>query len=264
MIGVPSYDGKVDAHLTDALLHEFPRLAMLGWQTGFQASLGIAIVSTARNKLCERFLADRWKDPWGREHAFTDLVFIDADVSFPAGALARLLEHDVDVVFGATPLKVEGEGYPCELARDEQGAAAANGETGLFEATYGPAGFLRIRRGALERLAAWQAEHGVEEVVERNAFGEELGRYRAFFHIAHEGTRYVGEDVWFFERWREAGGQAWLDPGIELFHTGTKRWRGHVGEFLRARQAELDDERAVQKRLEAGRAEKGIQAGSAA
>jgi hypothetical protein len=236
-VAVAAYDGKNDLSLTSALLREFGLLAQAGWVAGFDGLPGCAIVSTARNKLADRFLMDHWLDPDGGEHPFTDLVFIDADVTFERGGLLRLLSHDVDVVFGAPRLKTEPEGYPCEVLRNADGTLAGDAALGLLRAQYGPAGFLRIRRPALVRLV----NSGLApEIVERNAWGEPLGDYRAFFQIAYQGSRCVGEDVWFFERWAEAGGEAWLDPELRFSHSGIGRWAGCVGDFIRAQNTAMD------------------------
>jgi hypothetical protein len=245
-VAVATYDGTVDVRLTAALLHEFHLLQQAGWVTAFDALEGCCYVEVARNKLADRFLRDHWTDPRGAQKPFSDLVFVDADVHFAPGALLRLLSHDVDVVFGATPLKHDREGYPCELVRDERGGASSDPATGLIEAAYGPAGFLRIRRGALAELAA---STRVPEVIERTLAGQEIGKYRAFFQTEYAGTRFVGEDVLFFERWRAHKGRAWLDPEIPLFHRGSKTWAGHAGNYLRAREAEARMERQAQERL---------------
>lgn len=230
MVCMATYDGKNDAALTEALMKEVPLLLTDRWIVGFARLEHNAIIASARNLLCDRFLRDWW--PWsdGEKRPYTDMLFIDADVTFEQGAIQRILQHDVDVVFGCPPMKVDGEeSWPCEFERDEGGYATPDPRTGLLAMTYGPAGFLRIRRQALQKLSD---EGLAPEVVDKNCYGTELGRYRAFFHVDHVGARYIGEDVYFYERFRKTGGTVWMDPTLGFEHSGTKRWKGNVGAFL--------------------------------
>lgn len=246
-VAVASYDGKLDTHLCGRLLGEQVILAMHGYGMGFDAVNGNALVPVARNLLVHQFLQDYFEAPDGTRHPYANLLFIDADVTPEPGALLHILQHDVDVVFGVPRHKTEtAESYPVEFVRDAQGRAGTDPETGLIEATFGPAGFLRIRRGVLERMvAAGQAP----EVVEKDWQGQVVRRYRAFFSVGQQGTSYIGEDVWFLNNARNAGVRCWCDPGLGFEHSGTKRWKGHVGHFLRARQAEVDMEADAQRRM---------------
>ena len=236
-VAIASYDGKIDAHLAKALLNEQNLLHVQRWIMGFDVLEHNAIIATARNLLVDHFLRDfyTWGPDGSERLPYTDLLFIDADVTFERGAIARIVQHDADVVFGCPPMKLDDECYPFEFERNAEGYGYHDERNGLIPATFGPAGFLRIRRGVFDRMiAAGKAP----EVISRNHMGVELERHRAFFHVGHEGTRYIGEDVWFFERWREAGGRVWLDPELGFEHSGLKRWKGHIGHFIQAKQAE--------------------------
>lgn len=228
VIATPAYDGK----LTDGCAKSISDARILciraGIWTDFLTLGGCAYLPMARNKLVRDFLANS---------KATDLVFIDADVGFSARSLVRLLGHDVDVVAGAYRYKVDEERYPVlPLAADgHEGEATApprvDEATGLITAGMVPSGFLRIRRAVFERFLEHYGAPNLA-VVERNRDGTERERYYDFFDTQKVGEQWFGEDVRFGQLWQAMGGELWIDPDLDLTHTGVKHYPGNYHRFL--------------------------------
>ena len=60
-----------------------------------------SLITRARNTLVAQFLDQCDKNP--EEH--THLMFIDADISFPAQSIKRMIDYDKDIVTGVYPRK---------------------------------------------------------------------------------------------------------------------------------------------------------------
>jgi hypothetical protein len=215
LVAIPAYDGKVYAETARALLDEQAVAAGQGVVITTRILPRCSLITMARNRLCAQFL-DGDDDR---------LVFVDSDVSWEPGALARLAQHPVDVVGGAYRFKEEGEGYPVGWL--DKAELWADPSTGLLEVRSVPGGFLAISRAALERLRA--AHPG-------RAYEHRGHATHAFFAAPVEDGHLWGEDAWFCEEWRRAGGAVWLDPELTLtHHEGAQAWTGCIGSWLRRR-----------------------------
>jgi len=47
----------------------------------------------------------------------------------------------------------------------------------------------------------------------------------------------VSEDAVFCAKWRSTGGRVWIDPSLNLGHTGSQTWRGNFAEFIAPKEA---------------------------
>jgi len=105
----------------------------------------------------------------------------------------------------------------------------ADPETGLLEVAGVPAGFMRVTRAMLEKMidAYPQTEFYVESMADTKVYG--------LFEDWRDGNLKYGEDYSFCRRWREIGGQVWVNPEIKMGHVGFKTFQGHLGDYLRNR-----------------------------
>lgn len=207
-LAVPSY-GPISGHTAFSLFRAHPALLEAGYAVELGLLLGDCHVDDARNTLVADFL----------DSGCSDLVFIDSDIGFQNADLLRLLSHDRDVVGGAYPKKSDIEEFPVWLAGGEVWSDA----DGLIEVNGIATGFLRIRRAALERLAA-------EAVSYRTSAGRSVKLI--FERLIVDGARYSG-DIAFCHKWRQVGGRAYVDPDCYLEHRGEKSWIGTFGSHLR-------------------------------
>jgi hypothetical protein len=206
-VGIPSIDGKPCANTVDSLLAE----TVLGYGQGVHFlvmwEIGCSLIGVARNKLARRFL----DIPQA-----ACLVFVDSDISWKGGELARLARRPEDVVGGTyrakhdEPVKFHIRGIP-EPAGD------------LLKVEGLPGGFLKISRRALETVKA-------------QPYREESGReMRDFFPTGLIDGEIWGEDYGFCRLWRQSGGSVFLDPSIQLrHHDGFRSYSGDVAAWLEA------------------------------
>jgi hypothetical protein len=161
-----------------------------------------SLVTRARNIMVAKFL---------ETPDATHILFVDADTIFKPEDAYRLLAANEDVVAGRYPLKT----YPIEPVGEAVPGAEVR-EDGFVEAMYGGTGFMLIHRSVFVRMLDQYPEityHTKEPGVDHHAFFE--------CGIEPETKVYFGEDVMFCHRWRQMGGQVWLDTKSRLSHVGT-------------------------------------------
>jgi len=175
---------------------------------------GDCYLASARNRLVHKFLSEFPEA--------TDLFFLDDDVGWtdPEAPLRMLLDPE-DVVAGAYPKKQETLEFP--VVMDESQGHLIQTKSGLFKALRVPTGFLRIRRHVMEKMAA--ACPTYRQALPDGSFI----RIAEIFRMGAYGTDYWwGEDFDWCNRWREMGGEIWVDPSIEFTHSGRKQWKGRL------------------------------------
>jgi hypothetical protein len=201
MIGIPSYSWTVKIPTMRSLLTDLGALTARGDGYLLHDEAGNTEISMAREAIVRRFL----------DSDCTDLVFVDDDVCWEAGALLSLLDRPVDLVAGIYPKRTEPLSWPVGWLEGSDLQAV----DGLLEVASVPTGFLRLTRACLERMQA--------------AFGAAM-----FDNIRHETGRY-SEDISFCQRWRSIGGKVWIDPEIHMAHVGYHGFTGRLGDWLRER-----------------------------
>lgn len=193
-LAVPAYDG-VGAGAAWSLAHAQQKLLEAGRGSEVAILGGDCHVDDARNMLIWKFLSTDCED----------LVFLDTDLKWDPDDLVKLCKYDRQVV-GATYQKRQlSTEYPVRfLERKELWAE----HDGLIEVAGLPAGFLRIRRDAMEKMAAASAQYKVKD--------EDVA-HEVFRRDTHDLTRFSG-DYEFCRRWREMGGQCYLAPEPLMEH----------------------------------------------
>ncbi|TAJ74722.1 MAG: hypothetical protein EPO51_01305 [Phenylobacterium sp.] len=175
----------------------------------------------------------------------THLMFIDADIGFTPDQVGRMLRFDQDVVAGMYPLKVVddseqamrrfAEGEPMETAQLRYlGAFLApdlRRETdGFVTAEFAGTGFMLIKRRALERMIDAYPQLRFTAVHDRARPVESPNQYALFDGmIDPESGHYLSEDYTFCRRWRDIGGDVWLDTRSRLTHVGSRDFAGDAG-----------------------------------
>lgn len=214
-LATPAYDG-LSAGYSESLFASQRALMNAGIPAELAIFAGNCHVDDSRNQLVREFL----------ETDCTDLLFLDADVSWDADALVRLCRHDRDVVGGCYPLRSSEEKYPV-VHLGAPGAEINSAPDGLIEVEHTPTGFLKIRRAALERLA--------EEAISHSLSNDKPGRMAVPIIFERTVVNNVrrGGDVTFCHKWRDAGGSVWIDPEMWFEHFGEHSWNGSYAAYLR-------------------------------
>ncbi len=182
----------------DAVEASTPVCEKAGWEVLSVYEIDNAYVSGARCSMLRKAL-------------FTNpdaIVFLDHDVSWGPTDLLRLLEMDDPVIAGTYRFKLDEERYMGGVFVDEAGTVIRRPD-GCVAATLVPAGFLKITRGAINAFM----EHYPALV-----FGEKCNpQIDMFNHGAIDGV-WWGEDYAFSKRWRDAGGELWIKPDLDITH----------------------------------------------
>ena len=131
----------------------------------------------------------------------THLLFLDDDMYFPPDLVNRLLKHDVDCVGVNYRKRTRGTEF---VAADLDGNVLpiTQDATGLQPVLYTGFGLFLIKRKVLEAIEAPRFEHWWDE---RN-------------------QTYVGEDIAFFNKVRQAGFTVYVDQEAS-------RQVEHIGDF---------------------------------
>jgi hypothetical protein len=234
-LATPCYGGLVNAFFMRSVLSLQEACRERGVGLHVELVGGDALITRARSRLAEQFLA---------HPQATHLFFCDADIGFSPKNLFRLLDADKDVAGGVYPLKQ----IDWEKARAAAKAgvgdlqAASVGyvvrflptpgntvevEEGMAKVSYVGTGFLLIKRAAMQRV--------VNAHPELRAHMGDMADPRAptavmVFEtmIEPETGQYLSEDYAFCRRWRDLGGEIWADMEAPLTHVGHAAYTGSL------------------------------------
>jgi len=188
---------------------------------------GNAMIHSARNEIIQQFL----------KTDFTDLVFIDADISWVPEDFFKLLNHDVSVVGATYPYKQNDLRF---VMKTGDGKAPEFQPNGLMKVQGLGMGFFRLTREAVQHL--WDSS------MPYSRYGTDV-EFRAVFEFPIVNGEETGEDIAMCLKLDEV----WLDPTICLEHSGDRQHFGNPVQWLDMVRAEVarrdaltDEERAVE------------------
>ncbi|WP_345497991.1 DUF707 domain-containing protein [Nocardia callitridis] len=145
---------------------------------------------------------------------FEELMWIDADISFPVDAVEQLRRFDLPIVCAVYTKKGQRELVAHLEPGTEKLTFGVGG--GLTKIKYGATGFLLTKREVYEKI---QADHQLPTCNKQ--FGRPMVPY--FLPMAvpdGENHWYLGEDYAFCERARRSGFDIMADTTIRLGHIG--------------------------------------------
>lgn len=197
--------------------HTVILLERMGIAHDEQMIIGSSNLPKARNYLTAHFRAGDWDD----------LVWIDADMSWPANAIIRLLASDKPVV-GIVGRRKTDEVSWCVLPMP-QDTVINQDDMGMIEVRRLGTGLMKISREAFETIIAVRPDlkRPGDAVLMTEA---ERAAYYKFFAFGDDD---MGEDYWFCDLYRSCGGQVWVDPSIEMGHIGPKEFVGKFEDALK-------------------------------
>jgi len=184
---------------------------------------GTAILPRVRNRLVAHAMQE--KCDW--------IVFVDDDIAFNAEDFFKLLRHDVDIV-AAAPAKRHHrwDEQPAAVAKFPVGGRISGKHTEagrLWKMDAVATGFMAIRSTVIDRLEAVTTPYVTEGVQVRTWFWLEL----------LDGTD-EGEDYNFCRKFRQVGGECWVDPDIRVRH-----YTGSVCHDVCLADAQIQEEEAA-------------------
>lgn len=231
MIGCPS--GAGHPHYTTNLCSE--RMIMEGLENGWQVDHYFrghdSMITRARDVIFSNFY---------HEPTYTDLFFLDDDVACRPGSFTRIMNHPVDLVGGAYRGKREPEEYTIRaLPSGEDGRHLQfDPETKLMEVEAVATGFMRITRKCAETFVnadpdAWYYDCTAPK---------DMKVFSIFDNYLDRPARAKwSEDYYFCRKYRELGGRVWVDPMLELDHTGEKTFTGCLFDYLKRTQPKIEE-----------------------
>ncbi len=218
-IATTAYDSP-DASYTFSMQRTREWLHKAGYGTEYMLLSGNCHVDDARNTIVQEFLLTDC----------TDLVFIDADVSWEPADLMLLCIQDCDVVGGVYPFRRDTAQSKMNMPVRMIPGLVDPDESGLIEVEGLPAGFLRIRRHVLEMLAEdanryWnRADRRLEVPI--------------LFERTYSDDLRMGGDLAFCAKWRAKGGKVHAVYDLRLGHTAKTIVRDSLGAALRRQGGE--------------------------
>jgi len=199
----------------DSLEASVPLLNAAGWDHYMVPEVGNPYISAARAKMLRKAL-DAKADV---------IVFIDHDVSWRPEDLLKLLETEGDVVAGTYRYKSEEVSYMGTILSDINCRPVVR-KDGCIAATLVPAGFLKITTKCVDKFM---------QAYPDLCYGEKYSQSVDLFnHGAYKGN-WWGEDYAFCRNWKDAGGEIWLVPDLDLdHHSATESFPGNFHKFMLA------------------------------
>jgi hypothetical protein len=215
-LAIPARDGSVKIDTMMCILDGFVDALIEGWAFDVHPSMANPI-SAARNLLLAQFAASDCDE----------IVYLDWDIGWPAKQLIELLKYDVDFVGAVPPHRSDAGGFP---VRWDSTAShiAPDPKTGLIKIEGMPMAFARITRRAVEAMIKAYSHLEYDHPGAPNNVAWRL------FSFDLIGRGEWSEDMMFCRRFREIGGEVWIDPTISFSHIGPKRFVGSVHDHLTA------------------------------
>lgn len=208
----PSLAGPT-APFIEALERSIPLITGAGWDEAFVQELGCPYISHARATMLRKAL-DGGADV---------IVFLDYDLSWRPEDLLKLIETPDPVVAGLYRYKKDDEEYMGAIMDGADGRPVVRAD-GCIRGFRVPAGFLKVTREAVRTFM-----RAYPELVYGHAENPSVD---LFNHGAHEGVWY-GEDMAFSRRWKDCGGEIWIQPDLSLtHHSADKVYPGNFHNFM--------------------------------
>lgn len=180
------------------------------------------------------------------EHGgFTDVLLIDSDESWEPDGVVRLLMHPQEIVAGTYRMKNKWDTYVGTIQQRNGvpvGKMLADG-TPLIAADRVAAGFLRIKVSALRKWAA-----AYPDLISNEPDGRKI---QFFSRMLSPNGEMMCQDMAFSKRWRDIGGELWIDPMIKIGHWGMECHSGDFDAYLKDRKKTQDAFAIVQNMAEA-------------
>jgi hypothetical protein len=165
---------------------------------------GVAQIDVARNRMATEALAD----------GFDELMWIDADMAFEPQSVGRLRAHNLPVVCGLYPTKVEKR-LTSQLLPGTHALIFGEGG-GLVEIRYAATGFLYTRRQVYLDVQ----RHESLPVCNQGSGLSVVPYFLPMVLQEEDGFHYLAEDYAFSERVRRCGHRVFADTTIRLQHIG--------------------------------------------
>ena len=223
-VATPCYGGMVTQEYALSMMELTHACLFNNIQLSVRLVGNESLITRGRNHLVSAFMASD----------FENFMFIDADIEFDAMDVIKMLKYDELVLSGAYPLKTE----PIKYVVNGMSNKKHNKYENLLSVRDTGTGFLLFKREVIEKMKkAYPELHyetdldcesymGIQDENYKNKLKENLYSLFDTMHDTEDNNRYLSEDFTFCKRWKDIGGEIWLDTDINLSHVGRKKYVG--------------------------------------
>ncbi len=220
LVAVPSHSKRMSVFCAQSLMNVVQALNVMQDVNGnpvkyeFKFEMGNPWISMARNNLARYFM----------EKDYTDMIFIDDDIGFPAPAFVDLCWAKEELISGVYPKKQDDVCFAMLLKTDADNHPI--NKDGVFEAISLPTGFMKIKRVVFDKIAAAHPELAYADPIN----GKKT--YNFFAEYVEDG-KFYGDDYGFCNHWTRLGGKCWVLPDVTFSHSGEKAYFGNLYEYIK-------------------------------
>ena len=201
-IGTVSSSATVSAYYASSIFKSQKLLKENGIDCYLDIIIDEPLIQLARNKLLSIFI----------ESDCDELVFIDSDQAWAPEDLLKLINIDKDFV-GAPVIFKNSNRYNVSFE------SISNED--LIKVDSVGTGFLKISK----KVAV-----AVSDVSKKYRDGESFNKMA--FEVNVVDGNIVSEDFMFCKKWKDLGGEVFIDPSIDPYHIGNASFRGDFKEYI--------------------------------
>jgi hypothetical protein len=231
MIGMPMYGGQCfsNCFISCIALTNLLRNAGIGFR--IMHLTNESMITRARNQIAKQLM----------KSDCTHLLFIDADMGFDAEGVMRMIDADVDVLAAVYPKKsydiskgVQAirDGYPVEGFMEYCTTMTFYPHKDIdldstdwskpVEVRFAGTGLMLIKREVFETMQPHVPSFVDDEDKDAMTHGYFLN------DVDPDSGKMMGEDHYFCQKWREAGGKVHAAAWVVVNHMGTHVFNGPI------------------------------------
>lgn len=215
-IATPSMTGEYCGEYVNALINTIQMIRQCGGDADWGRIEHSPDLCLSRAKMIGSFL---------RNKSCTHMMMIDDDMGWDPIDVIRLIGAGKDFVGAAGPKKIGGG--PQFAFTSMRGAGTDS--NGLMQVQEVGGAFLLLTRDACTRMVQQYRDLGFGD---GSHFQPEVALFDPIIVDGRYGRQRKFEDYAFCHRWRQIGGEIFIDVNIRLKHKGSHTWRGATVDIM--------------------------------
>jgi len=216
LIAIPAFGGNVSEKTLTGVYETTRDFVREGISIELITAVNDSIIHHARSNLANFFYHNT---------DATHLLWVDADIGFHSGDVAKLVELNTEFAAATYPKKTLPLRYSCALPKE---GIIWNKQHTAIQAAYVGSGFQLLSRSVFERIAKKfpEIQYSPRSESRRITPAEAAHSFHYYDTYTDKNGMLVGEDYAFCGRFRKAGGTIWLRPDVVLSHVGSHVFTG--------------------------------------
>lgn len=220
LLATPSYDGRFDVRYVDSLIKTLELCAQNNIKVLPYFLCYDSLIQRARNDYFKVFYNNKELDV---------LFFIDSDMGWNPNDFIKLVNSDKDMIGATYRKKTDNEELYAfkALGEDENTFEITPDNDGLLKIAGIGYGFLKISRNCADML--FENEPNFYYGDKNNSADIVKNICEC---VVNKNNHFVSEDIIVGYKWRQMGGDVFLDTKIQCSHVGAKDYTGDVQSWL--------------------------------